>query len=282
VSIHRETCAAAARRVVASVLAVTAIAGTAYPGTQAPPPRGAPADDIRPPQPVRNEPVRGEAVLPKGTAMAFGLDVGGEVQTGNWDFAGEVVAADAGKVTFRTKDGRIGHLAYRLPEERTIPLQPRDPIAVKRLRNVAGGMLCYNVQVLKGDTPILTASRQHRDRAPRDARQADRLIGPRTMAAGPLRETAFWGTLENKQLVRDSRYATVYTIPVNLKSPNHPDLRIDTEAITASRSTAFRADDTAYSLTVTESREVVPKDPYKGVVEGKGYLLEYVVMNRAD
>jgi len=39
-------------------------------------------------------------------------------------------------------------------------------------------------------------------------------------------------------------------------------------------------DNKTYAIAVTASREVIPKPEYKGVVEGAGYTLEYVISKK--
>jgi hypothetical protein len=212
--------------------------------------------------------------------MGFALDVAGRAQTGNWDVTGKVIENVGGRLTLKTDSGEEWHLVYRLPEGQVLDVKPGQSVTIKRVQSIIGSRLAYDLHISSGNDLVLAASRQFRTTAPKDAAGASRLFPAEGMATAPLRSIAFWGDADRKEPMKATKYTTVYKVPINVQSLLPGQANSGVKSLVSGERASLSVDNKPFSITVTESREVVPKPEFKGVLEGSGYTLEYVVSKK--
>src|SRR5690606_5442003 len=81
------------------------------------------------------------------------LDVGGKVVAGNWRVGGTVKNVKEGLIRFQTKDGKLAHLLYRLPEKQVIKLKPGDDIQIARVIREGLGVR-FHVTIFSGNSLV--------------------------------------------------------------------------------------------------------------------------------
>ncbi len=100
------------------------------------------------------------------------------------------------------------------------------------------------------------------------------------MATQPLETISFWSEPSDRHLLKSTKFADIYTVPINIQWILHGESTSGAKSLADGQSTTLPLDDKAFSIAVTESREVTPKAEYKAVSEGAGYTLEYVVSRK--
>jgi hypothetical protein len=236
--------------------------------------------ELRQPKPLIPRPIDSAATLPPGNKMAFALDVGSKAQTGNWDVNGKVIENAGGRLTIKANTGDEWHLLYRLPQGQELNVTPGQSVTIKRVQNIIGSRLAYDLHISSGDDLILAASRQYRTTAPKDAEGASRLSAAEGMAPAPLRSIAFWGDAERREALKPTKFTTVYKVPIKVQSLLPGQANSGVKSLAHGESASLDVDNKSFTIAVTESREVVPKPEFKGVVEGSGYTLEYVISKK--
>lgn len=76
------------------------------------------------------------------------------------------------------------------------------------------------------------------------------------------------------QVLIESKYETIYQVPVTVITDDKKMQLAPREALTVT------VQDKAYQVMIHQSSKVVPSKEYEGVVEGSGYVLEYIAVTK--
>lgn len=225
---------------------------------QTPPKPKEPATILSMPAAIEPEVVRGKASLPEELVLGFALDVGDTVLAGDWDVVASVIGLENRTVIFKTEKGEIGHLVYRIPKGMQFPLlEPKQPISIKRNLRGYEASLGYQLQVTSEDALMLSSGR---------------IFGGKPQEAAISQRLLLQQIPDKATVLSESKYETIYQVPVYLIVDKKPvELKLG-------ELTEFMLDGKIFLIMVTESSNVIPNEEYKGVVEGKGYALEYVLV----
>lgn len=225
---------------------------------ETPPKPKEPATTLSMPATIESKVIRGKASLPEELVLGFALDVGDIVLAGDWNVVASVTGLENRTVIFRTEKGEIGHLVYRVPKGMRFPLlKPEQPISIRRNMRGYEASLGYQLHVTSEDDLMLSSGQIFGEK-PQEATISQRL---------------FLQQIPDKATVlSESKYETIYQVPVYLIVDKKPvELKLG-------ELTEFMLDGKIFLIMVTESNNVIPNEEHKGVVEGKGYALEYVLV----
>ena len=152
--------------------------------------------------------LRGEAHIPGDVEFGVMCEVGGIVQTDDWKIVGTVKAIDdeANEITFETEafyktlkapretkkgdpdyagvraaapstKSQIGNLAYRLPKNRTLPMNVGDPITIMHDHHIHDNGVAWDIRVSSGRELIFASSHLHDKTPPYSSEKAEILFG---------------------------------------------------------------------------------------------------------
>ncbi len=225
---------------------------------QTPPKPKEPVTTLKMPAPIEPKVIKGEATLPEELVLGFALDVGGTVLAGDWNVVATVIGFENRTVIFKTEKGEIGHLVYRIPKGVQFPLlKPKQPVSIRRNMRGYEASLGYQLHVTSEDYLMLSSGRIFGGE-PQEAAISQRLL----LQQIPDKQT----------VLSENKYETIYQVPVYLIVDKKPvELKLG-------ELTEFMLDRKVFLIMVTESSNAIPNEEYKGVVEGKGYALEYVLV----
>jgi len=210
------------------------------------------------PAPIESRVIRGEATLPEELVLGFALDVSDTVLAGDWDVVASIIGIEERTVIFETEKGETGHLVYRIPKGMQFPLlEPKQPISISRNMRGYEASLGYQLHVTSEDDLMLSSGRIFGEKA-QEARILPRLL---------LQQIP-----EKATVLSESKYETIYQVPVYLILNEKP------RELKLGELTEFMLDRKVFLIMVTERSNVIPNEEYKGVAEGKGYTLEYVLV----
>ena len=222
-----------------------------------PPAPKEPVSDLKMPEPVLFQEIKGKATLPAQLKLGFNLDLAERIKTGNWDVNGKVAAVDSEKVVFVTERGEAGNLVFRLPEGLRLLIRTGEPVSIKRTMR--------GFQAALGHELVITSAR-------RLVVSSGRLFGD-----SPLKVKVWDGLtiLQERELdkpLSESKYETTYQVSVTLLADGG---RIQLALGTPSMVTV---DGKAYTVMIKNSSKLIPNKEYEGLVEGSGYSIEYVAV----
>lgn len=216
-----------------------------------------PVTDLKMPEPVIFQEMKGQATIPKQVKLGFGLDIGNKVLVGNWDVKGRVNTVDAQKVSFITEEGDKGNLVFRLPKGLQLQLTADEPVTIKRISRGYKAALGYQLSVESKKRLVINSGRLFGD-TPKRVRFPEGMTVVQSDEPG--------------HILSRSKFETIYQIPVILIT--------DTQKmpLTISITNRIKAGEKTYQVMISCSINVVPTKEYEGVAESSGYVLEYVVI----
>jgi hypothetical protein len=228
------------------------------PSADGPPAPEAPVSDLQLPDPVVPGDIRGEASLPDRLSLGFAMDLDGRLLGGNWSVEGNVTEVTPGRLTLVSNQQREGHFVYRLPAGLRLFMRPGQTISVQRDAHLFQSSMGYNLLV-ESSGELALAAGSLVGSAPREVRIRPGLF---------LRQIG-----QRAGILRDTKYETTYVIPLVL-SVGGMDRRLQEGELT---DFGFGLRD--YSILVLRSSETVATENYKGIFDGGGYLLRYVLVS---
>ncbi len=237
---------------------LTLFTGYAYAQQRTPVKPLEPATILKMPKAVEQKEITGKAALPEEMKLGFAMDVDEKVLMGNWNVKATVTVLTEKALTFKTEKGESGQLIYRLPERRQLPLlRQGQPISIKRTSKGIASSLGYELNLSSQNDLILSSGRIFGETP------LEEQISPKLS----LRQIP-----ERGALLSESKYEKTYQIPIRL-TLNDKSMNLPIEKLTE-----FTFEDKIFQVIVTESSEVIPNKGYEGIVEGKGFTLEYVLV----
>jgi hypothetical protein len=212
---------------------------------------------LRLPEAVRAEEAQGRASVAENATLGFAMDLNEKLVRGKWDVRATVTGVDERAVAFRTDKGEAGRLAYRLPQGMRLAVSPGQALFVKRETVGFESSQGFTLTVATQDGTLLSSGR---------------LVGPGPLEVRVSPDSVIRQSPERRTQVSASKYETTYSIPVVVVTPGGPS-----GAAVVGKLTDATVEGKGFSILVRESVLVVPAAGMRGVFDGGGYVLEYVV-----
>ena len=213
---------------------------------------------LEPPPRLQPAPKQGTATVPRGSTLAFALDVDGVVVRGDWRESGQVTRVQPNLVTFQNAAGKPVRFVYRLPQGLRLRVAVGDAITLDRKTSVVGGGIAYELTLKTSDVALAvgTCGGKKPRTLPHDGLDFPAGLRLEQQAPGP------------KQ--REGAAETERAVPVKLR---HGDV-----VTTLRRGIVAEATVSAgrYGVLIRQSRHIESKRPG----ESSGYFLEYVIVRR--
>jgi len=219
------------------------------------------SSELKLPDAIKAGDVKGQATLPDQLRLGFALDIAGIIPSGDWDIQATVTSIENRVLAFRTEQGETGRLVYRLPKEMQLPIKLGQPISIKNKIIAFEVSQGYALLLTSEDNSVLAS---------------DHLLGQQPLEAKPLEGLSLRQLGEQKTVLNQSKFDTIYQVPVSLSAGGQPI------NIPMGKSTEVKLNGKSFLLMVTESTESIPTKEYAGVAEGRGYILEYVITLQAN
>jgi len=224
------------------------------------------------------------APLPEELSLGFALEAesDGRRVSGDWNVKGRVVEIggdDNPSITIEANDQRY-RLLYRLPEGLSLPLTDGQEVTIRRDFRILGASFAYDLKLFSEDEVILVAERSLSPRPPGAGDPRGRVLGDLPDEAGALRDLAI-ACVSEAEWSRDSKYAKISLIPVQVSGPL---VDAGTSSLLSPREsvTLPAGEGVSHQLAIVQSHKVDPHPSQYGVNEGKGYLLEYVLVKAPE
>lgn len=227
----------------------------------APPTPQVPSSELKLPDQVKSEEIKGQATLPADLPLGFALDVAGKIAGDDWDVQGTVTSIENRVVVLRTEKGETARLVYRLPKEVPLPIKVGQPINIKNSFAGFEGRTGSTLLITSEGKSVLAAGRVFGEK-PLEAKIQDGLS---------LRQIG-----ERKTVLSQNEYGTLYQVPVLAASGGQ------TIDVPISKLTALTLQGKSFLALVTESTENSHTKEQEGTAEGRGYMLEYVIALQAE
>lgn len=244
-------------RGVVQILAISCSVG-AIAQDKPPAPKDA-ATELKMPNTVRAEKLKGIATLPDQVKLGFGLDLEGQKLPADWDIRGIATAVSDDKISFTTDKDETGNLVFRLPKGLSLALAQNDSISILRKTKIYGPTLDYGLLVSSSGKLVVASGRIHGE----SPQRAEVWNDVRLVQSGELGST-----------LSESQYETTYEVPVSLLSENR------SIQLTIGEAHGFIVRGETCNVMVRFSHKVVPAEGQEGVFEGSGYTLEYIAVRR--
>jgi hypothetical protein len=227
----------------------------------APPTPQVPSSELKMPEPVKSEEIKGQATLPEELPLGFALDVAGKIAGDDWDLQGTVTSIENRIVILRTEKGESARLVYRLPKEVQLPLKVGQPVSIKKSFVGFEGRTGSALLIISEGKSVLAAGRVFGEQ-PLEAKIPEGLS---------LRQIG-----ERKTVLNQNQYDTLYQVPVSAASGGR------TIDVPMGKPTALTLQGKSFLALVTESTESSHTREQERTAEGRGYMLEYVITLQAD
>jgi hypothetical protein len=208
------------------------------------------------PEPVISKELKGNASLPSQAKLNFGLDLGNLVRRGNWNVQGQITSVAENKVSFKTSSGEKGNLVFRLPDRMILPL--KSGMFFKLNRKIIGidSSLGYSLVLESQTIKMVLSGRLHSHKPLRlDFTERFRLVQK-----------------GKGSILSDTKFEKIYKVPVSIEVGTR---KID---LPLNENTNVELNGGVYNIHILQSTLTEPSKRYKGLEEGSGYYLEYVMV----
>lgn len=224
-----------------------------------PPAPKKPVSELKMPEPIRSQEIKGLASIPEGIKIGYALDLSNMILMGNWNIQGKVAAINHEKISFVTEKDEKGNFVYRLPEKFELSINSGESIDINRLLIGFEASLGFQLLIQSKNNIILGAGRIN-DKSPQIIKVTNGITLQQSKEQG--------------KVLSESDFETIYDVPITLITDGR-----STE-LKQGKAQDIKLGEKTLRILVYQSQEIIPSEKYEGVSEGSGYILEYVVITK--
>jgi hypothetical protein len=153
-------------------------------------------------------------------------ELDGKLLTGDWKLSGTIQTIDheQGMIAFRIKAAKsdgVAHLAYRLPHQLKLALNPGDPITVFHDEDQNGSRLEWEIHISSSTKLILATSHRYDDTPPQSSDKAEVLFD--NAPGGHV--FFYWANPDDDEITQDLRKGGPPHTPISVKVSSQRERR---------------------------------------------------------